>query len=391
MRKLLCVSLVALAVAQTGCVKQMLTNGQISATREGSSAFQSVGDYEVARGAISAGLAQFEGMHKLAPDNEDALFLLLQGWASYGFAFAEDDYEVATDQGNDELADYDKKRAKMAYDRAIFYGLESLAQTDDGFKDARRNDATLKAWLDENFDDVDDAPTLFWIGSTWLLRTDLLKDQPEVVADLFVGVRILEQATKLDPSFNHYAGLAGLGAYHSRSPMAEPEQGKKLFEEALAKTQRKSLLVQLNYAHSYACIKGDRVLYEKLLNEVLNADDPDPQQRLTNAIAKRRAKRYLSNDKEMDCGFDMSTPTAPPSPAAETASPPAAPAPTAAPVSAPTPPPAPAEPASTTTAKPAEATPTPAASASAKPTASAKPKAAKPKAAKPASSAAPAK
>jgi len=306
MRKILVASVAALAIGSTGCIKSILTNGQISATREASGVVNTIGDYELARSAASAGMAQFEGMHKLAPDNEDALYLLLQGWAGYGFAFAEDDYEVATDANDDALATYHKKRARMAYDRAIFYGLELLSHTDGGFKDAKRNEATIKGWLAENFDDADDAGTLFWLGSTWLLRTDLEKDDPAVVADLFIGVAFMEQAQKLDPTFNNYSASAALGAYHARSPMAEPEVGKKLFEDALVKTQHKSLLIQLNYAHSYACIKADRALYEKLLNEVVSADDPDPNQRLTNAIAKRRAKRYLSKEHEMDCGFDMS-------------------------------------------------------------------------------------
>ena len=44
----------------------------------------------------------------------------------------------------------------------------------------------------------------------------------------------------------------------------------------------------------------------KLLNEVLSSDDPDPQQRLINTLAKRKAKRYLANRQRMvDCGFDM--------------------------------------------------------------------------------------
>jgi len=50
-------------------------------------------------------------------------------------------------------------------------------------------------------------------------------------------------------------------------------------------------------------MKGDKALYEKLLNEVLAADDPDPSQRLTNTIAKRKAKRGLSKSRMENCGF----------------------------------------------------------------------------------------
>jgi len=304
----------AFGISSTGCIKSMLTNGQIQATRQASVAFDSMGDYEMARSAASAGLVQFEGMHVLAPDNEDALFLLLKGWVGYAFAFPEDDYEAAADAGNDELAEYHKKRARMAYERAVFYGVELLKAQKSDFDAARKNDATLRDWLARNFESKDDAETLFWLGYGWLGRVNIAKDDPVLVADLFVGVALLDRSNAIDPTIMHYAAETAIAAYHARSAVAELDQGKTMFEDVLTKTQRKSLVVQVNYASRYACLKGDRHLYEGLLNEVLNAEDPDPGQRLTNTIAKRRAKRYLGRQHMMDCGFDMSLPAAAPNP-----------------------------------------------------------------------------
>jgi TRAP transporter T-component len=301
----LSVLLLPLAIASTGCIEKMLTNGQIEATRRASGAFNTIGDYELARSAAQAGLVQFEGMHKLAPSNEDALFLLTQGWVGYGFAFAEDDMEVALDGGDEGLADYHKKRAKMAYERATQYGLEHLSHTDEGFARARKNEETMKAWLKKEFTDKEDAQILFWLGYAWLAKTNLLKDQPEVVADLFVGVAMIERSVELDPEYQHYSGKIALGAYHARAAVAEIDEAKKIFEEVMAKTQHKSLLALVTYAQTYGCLKADRPLYEKLLNEVLAAEDPDPEQRLNNTMAKRRAKRYLGRQKMMDCGMDV--------------------------------------------------------------------------------------
>ena len=293
----------ALSLSQFGCIKAMLTNGQISATRQGSGALDTIADFEVGQTAAAAGLVQFEGMHRLAPDNTDALFLLTKGWAGYGFAFAEDAMDVAQDKGDDDLAAYHKKRAKMAYERAVFYGLELLGHEADGFNDAKKNEDTFKKWLDKNFDDKDDAANLFWVGYAWLSRVNIGKDNPALVGELFVGVAMLEKSVQLDPSYNHYAGETALAAYHSRTAMSEMDQSKQLFEDVLAKTEHKSLVVPLNYATHYACVKGDRALYEKLINEVLTADDPDPQQRFTNMIAKRRARRALQKSRMEDCGF----------------------------------------------------------------------------------------
>ncbi|HEX4513014.1 MAG TPA: TRAP transporter TatT component family protein [Polyangiaceae bacterium] len=292
----------AFALSSNGCIKAILTNGQISATRQGSGALDTVGDFEMARSSVAAGLSQFEGMHRLAPDNTDALFLLTKGWAGYGFAIAEDDMDAAIDKNDDEMAAYHKKRAAMAYERAVFYGLELLHHTDEGFDKARKNEDTFKKWLSENFDSKDDAENLFWVGYAWLSRVNVTKD-PALVGELFIGVAMIEQSVKLNPEYNHFAGTTALAAYHARTAMSEMDQSQKMFEDALAKTQRKSLVVQLNYATRWACNKGDKAMYEKLINEVLTADDPDPQQRFTNMLAKRRARRALLKSRMEDCGF----------------------------------------------------------------------------------------
>ncbi len=149
-----------------------------------------------------------------------------------------------------------------------------------------------------------------------MARVNVMKgddnEGPAFVADLYIGVAMMERAMALDPSFEHYSGLVTLGAYHARTAMAELDQSKQLFDTALAKTEGKSLLVAFNYATKYACMKSDGVLYQDMLNRVLVASDPDPHQRLENAIAKRRAKRWLGKKRVKDeCGIDLTASAAP--------------------------------------------------------------------------------
>jgi hypothetical protein len=306
MRFLTLVVCASLALGSTGCVKSMILNSQIKATRKGSGAVDTIADYELARSAAAAGITQFEGMHRLAPDNDDALFLLLRSWAGWGYAFAQDDYEVAA-LGNDEsLAEYHRKRAKLAFDRSIGYGLELAAKRHEGFAAAKKTADTMKTWLKGFGDEEDDAEMLFWLGAAWLARVNLFKDDPELVAELYVGVSMLERSRELDPSFNFWGATSTLGAYHGRTAMAELDQAEKLLAEAAAKTKGKSLGVLLNQA-KIACVKSDQPQYEKLLNDILAAEDPDPNLRLQNAIAKRRAKRGLGKAAMEDCGFTVSS------------------------------------------------------------------------------------
>ncbi|MDB4944565.1 MAG: hypothetical protein JWP97_4099 [Labilithrix sp.] len=294
----------ALALGSSGCIKKIMLNQTIASTRVGAGAAETIGDYELARVAASAGVMQFEGMHRLAPDNEDALFLLTKSWTGYGYAFASDDYDVAYLADDEKAAEYHKKRAKLALDRAVGYGIELIGHKAEGFEAATKTADTIKAWLKKELDEPEDGENLFWLGSAWLARVQILKDQPEYVAKLYVGVAILERSRELAPDYMAYGATSTLGAYHARSGMAELDEAKKLLDFALEKTQRHALGVQLNYAN-YACAKGDQALYEKMLNEILASDDPEPKLRLTNAIAKRRAQRALTKPAMEICGFGM--------------------------------------------------------------------------------------
>lgn len=282
----------------TGCIKQALVNGQIEGTRQASVAFDTIGDWEMAYNAASAGIIQFEGMHVLSPDNQDALFMLSKAYAGFGYGFAEDDMEAAEDAGDRAAAEYHRKRAVRAYERAIAYGRELWEKRGaTGFEEAKATEPAIRAWLDQHFTDPKDAGDIFWTGYAWLARTNLMKDDAEAVANLFVAVAILEKALALDPSYNQHSGLIALGAYHARTANAELEEGKALFERAIEATQRKSLLALFNYATKYACAKADAAMYQQLLAEVVAAEDPDPALRLTNTIAQRKARRWLSPDR----------------------------------------------------------------------------------------------
>ncbi len=315
----------AVALGTSGCIKKVLLDGQIKSTRTASAAVNTISDYEVAKAAAMAGLAQFEGMHFLGPDNEDALFLLTRSWSATGFGFIEDELEQAEDlYGEDsELAEYHKARAVAAYNRAIFYGTKVLEKRHAGFEDAKKNQDTMKAWVAQFTSAEDDAPFLFWTAQAWLSKVNLLKDDSAVVGELHVGVKMIERAVELDETYNKGSGHVVLGSYHARTSMAELDDAKKHFERAIELTKGSNLLAKYNYASKYFCNKShdgteaaDKEGYVKLLDEVVAAGDLDPEQRLPNTIAKRRARRFLSPERMKQCGFKIEAPAAATAPAA---------------------------------------------------------------------------
>lgn len=316
-----CLLTATLALGSTGCIKKVLLNGQIESTRKASAALNSVSDYEVARGAAMAGLAQFEGMHYLAPENQDALFLLLRSWAASAFGFMEDEMEQAQDlHGEDsELAVYHRARAATAYARAIHYGSELLEAKHAGFEAAQKTPGDMKAYAAQ-FTDARDAEPLMWMAQAWLSRVNLVvEDDIQAAGTLHVGVALAERAVELDENYNNASAHVVLGAYHSRSKTAETElpQAKQHFERALLLTEGKSLLAKFNLAAKYYCTMQDQANYQKLLKEVIDAGDVQPTQRLPGAIAKRKAKRYLGERRMKECGFAANPANASVAPAAE--------------------------------------------------------------------------
>ena len=54
-------------------------------------------------------------------------------------------------------------------------------------------------------------------------------------------------------------------------------------------------MTKVMFADQYARLVFDRSLHDRLLNEVLVADDDPPELRLMNAVAKRRARELLDS------------------------------------------------------------------------------------------------
>ena len=311
-----------LAFSTGGCIKKMLVDGQIEGTREGAKEMDTTTDFEVARAASSAGLAQFEGMHHLAPDNTDAYYLLVKNYTSYAFAFVEDDKELAMLRDDDDQEEYEKQRASALYTRAFGYGAQWMEDKHPGL------DAAIKTGRQDQivsylkqFDDTEDADILFWTGQAWAARVNVTKDIG-LIGTLYVGIEMVKRVVELDPNYEHGTPYMLLGAV--KSGTGESMYGHQSFVEAAAffdKAEQISGghvgLIKVQRALNYACHmddpapgrKGSFDLYSKLLNTVLSSDDPTPEFRLLNAIAKRRARRYLSekwvNEYAEECGWDL--------------------------------------------------------------------------------------
>jgi hypothetical protein len=265
-------------------------------------AFNEHWDYEFAGEAAPGGVMQLEGLHRVIPDNEVILLSAARGYVGYAYGYVEDQIE-RNDPMNLEREEQLKTRARWMYLRARYFAFRLLRQRHDGFDEAR--EAGLEAfqrWLQEEFDDEEDAEELFWAGYTWGSAINVSREDPNMIADLSFARAMIEREVELDPSYFNAGGVTFMAVINASFPEAlggNPERGRELFERALELTDRKFLLIQYNYARTYAVQTNNREMFDQLIAEVLEAGDISAENRLPNKIAQRRARWLRSQADQL--------------------------------------------------------------------------------------------
>jgi hypothetical protein len=287
-----------LLLAFSGCsFTQIVTNQTAAMIEAGAPALDALEDYEVAGLGIPGGIVQLETFYHISPNNPDLGLNLAKAYVGYALGWVEHQYDVADTAGKLEEADERRAQARRLYLRGRDLAVHALHVRNHRIDEALKGgEQELEAFLKKNYKKKGDAAALFWAGTGWGAAIDMSRDQPDLIVELPIAKALVARAKELDESFYSYGPGMFLGAAEAALPAAmggNPEAGKQLFEEALAKSERKNLMIHFQYARTYAVNTQNRELFEKLLREVIDAPDQGPATRLPNAIARVRAKLWL--------------------------------------------------------------------------------------------------
>lgn len=290
----------AIAVSQVGCLERLAANSTVRIMGRAAPAVNRFSDPNLAESAIPYSIAQGEGLMLVIPNNIDLRVNVMRTYGSYGFAFLEDRMEEAEVADDEARVEHYRSRAIMAFARAKQIGYETMTLEEDADGGAegamRRGIDAWKSYL-QRFDDDEQAPLVFWTGYAMARYINLTKDNPDSLSDLPFAIACFERAMQLDHTFNLYAPHVAMGGYYARASASlggQPDDARREFETAINATQRRFLTYLVMEARFYAVMVQDRALFRRLLEEVINAGDVFPDQRLANQIAKRRARRYLA-------------------------------------------------------------------------------------------------
>jgi hypothetical protein len=309
--------LLAGAAALAGCsLNRLAANTTVEVVEAGALGFNGFWDYEIFGQAVPSAILQSEALIQVSPDNEKLLTGLSRTYVSYAYGWLQDRWEVADEHGNFEQADELELRIMHLYERAAHLALRVVHRHDPkGQLDAQLKSGKvdqLKAYLRENYQDQEDVSGLYWAGLAWGSAMANSGGDLNKLADAPMARALLERSVELDPGYSDAGGLGVLGTVEASFPElfgGNLETARKYYDRALAQCNRRNHLILLSYAKVYAVAKQDRELFLKLLHEILDAPDLGPDIRMSNKIARHRAKRYI---KHVDDWFDPASSNASP-------------------------------------------------------------------------------
>jgi hypothetical protein len=288
-------------VALGGCdVAKFTADSTAGLFTRAAPAFESYWDYDLAGEAVPATIVQFEGILRVIPDNESIVAQLSQAYVAYAYGWVEADVEALEFEGKYEEADVQRGRARMMYLRAVDLTRHWVRLHNEDVDSAvRASVEDLEAWLRSAFVEEADAEMLLWHGYAWGSYINAAKDDMEAIADLAYAKAFVARSIELNPDYYNAAGYVFMGVATASEMAADMDQAKVYFEKALARTERRALQTQVNMARYYAVKTGNRELFDTLLTEVMDAQDPLPEARLANLMARERAALYIANADQL--------------------------------------------------------------------------------------------
>jgi hypothetical protein len=310
MRLALAISTSLVATLAACSPQDLAINSTSKVLLAGQPSLQQESDYEMARTAIPGALKTVEAFWISGYGNSGAHErlerILTEGYCQYGTAFVEDDWEEAKFRKDIPAIEYHNARATHIFTRCMNYALKSLGS---GFqKDIfGTTDQAMKRIASTG---GGNRFALMFAGTSLgsLINHNLTR--VEMISYLAVVEAIMLRVIEIDkkngaPSNKTHAALPylALGMLYSGKPKSmggEPEKAKAMFEQALAITDGKFLLARALMGYRVGLQTNDEKFFHEQLSKVLETDPAIwPEQRLANEVAHRRARRYLSHEKEL--------------------------------------------------------------------------------------------
>ncbi|WP_255435027.1 TRAP transporter TatT component family protein [Rhodoferax sp. BLA1] len=249
-------------------------------------------DLVLAREASAFYLKLSESVLREIPSNVPLAVAVASGFTQYAYAFVQFDAD-RLDVKDARAAQKLRERAAKLYQRARRHAMTTLELHIPGFTKALAS-PTPQQWPSLVPDQVDLA---YWAAASWGGQIALSKDQPHVVADLPLAMRLAQLAYAAAPQASRGALASLMGTFEAARPGGSGQRAVDYFDEAIGLDGRVSAAAYVAKAEAIALPAGDRPAFESLLKQALvtSATNPD----LSNSVMRERAIWLLDNTDDL--------------------------------------------------------------------------------------------
>lgn len=252
-------------------------------------------DLELLRDAAPFHLKLSESVLSHSPGHVLLAESVAAGFTQYAYAFVAFDAEQIEAQ-DAKSAERLRQRAAKLYARAHRHAMAALELASPGFAIA------LASPQEANWPSLkpEQVGLAYWAAAAWGGWISLVKDDPELIADLPLAARLARRAWTVDPGWGQGALTGLLGSFEAARPGGNATQALAYFDQAIAQGGDRNLGPLLGKAEGYALPAGQRTTFETLLKQALAIPDaPGSPLSAQNEVMRRRARWLLEKADDL--------------------------------------------------------------------------------------------
>ncbi|MBU3647508.1 MAG: hypothetical protein FGM56_05465 [Limnohabitans sp.] len=249
-------------------------------------------DLQLAREASAFYLKFSESVLKETPGHLKLAESVSAGFTQYAYAFVAFDAEKIDAKQPAQAAQMRERAARM-YARAHKHAMAALELSQPGFA-ASLKQVNPKQGLRLKQAQV---PLAYWAAASLGGLISMSKDDPDVVADLPLSVRLADLAWQVDPTYGKGALASLMGTLEAARVGGSRAKSERYFDQAITEGQGREAGPYVAKAESIALPAEDRKQFERLLQQALAI--AQQHRSLQNEVMRERAQWLLSTADDL--------------------------------------------------------------------------------------------
>lgn len=244
-------------------------------------------DLQLAREASAFYLKFSESVLKETPGHLKLAESVSAGFTQYAYAFVVLEAEKI-DAKNSKQAALMRERAARLYARAHRHAMTALERNQPGLANDLR-DVSSKKYPQLRPEQV---PVVYWASASLGGWISMSKDDPDVVADFPLSLRLAEMAWRTQPSYGKGALASLMGTLESAKVGGSRQKAQTYFDQAMVFSDGQEAGPWVAKAEAIALPAQDRKQFEYLLQQAIDISKRNPN--LQNDVMRERAQWLLT-------------------------------------------------------------------------------------------------